>query len=88
LWGHEGEVYRNGLEVSFEVRNIKLGQLSVYFLLNPTSLLATVSIHISFSFGLNRIAPVLENKEREEVLDREVDDLSASDDEVGKICPN
>ena len=58
------------------------------FLLNPTSLLATVSINIAFSVCLNRIAPVLENKEREEVLDHEVDDLSASDDEVGKICPN
>lgn len=46
---------------------------------------------IAFSFRLNRIAPVLENKEHEEhegVLDHEVDDLSASDDEVRKICRN
>lgn len=58
------------------------------FLFIPISLLATVSINIAFSFCLNRIAPVLENKEREEVLEHEVDDLSASDDEVRKICPN
>lgn len=43
---------------------------------------------IAFSFRLNRIAPVLENQEHEGVLDHEVDDLSASDDEVRKICRN
>jgi len=31
---------------------------------------------------------VLENREREEGLDHDVDDLSASEDEVGKIYLN
>lgn len=53
-----------------------------------TYLMATDSINIAFSFCLNRIAPVPENKEHEEVLDHVVDDLSASDDEVRKICRN
>jgi len=48
----------------------------------PINLLATVSINLAISFCLNRIAPVLENREREEGLDHDVDDLSASEDEV------
>lgn len=60
----------------------------IFFLFPINNLLATVSINIAFSFCLNRIAPVLENKEREEGLDHDVDDLSASEDEVGKIYLN
>lgn len=58
------------------------------FFLFPINLLATVSINMAISFCLNRIAPVLENREREEGLDHDVDDLSASEDEVGKIYLN
>lgn len=77
---------RNGREDSIEVRNIKFGQIECLFFFYFD--LSTGYRFIAFSFRLNRIAPVLENKEHEGVLDHEVDDLSASDDEVRKICRN